>query len=115
MRKLFYPIFYSIQDLEWAYTRNSMGHWFSRDTMRFFDTRLTSHFRNLGRNTYAFITTEKNPSGVRRASIRIAKVRRKAKVFCGYTIDIRTYGDFNSMTTARAARDLDKLKLKDLK
>jgi hypothetical protein len=71
MKQFNFPIFYSIEGLERAYTYNSMGHWFDRDTMRFFKTRLTSHFRNLGRNTYAFITTEKGPSGVRRASIRI--------------------------------------------
>ena len=114
MNKFNFPIFYSIEDLERAYTYNLMGHWFDRDTMRFFGTRLTSHFKNLGRNTYAFITTEQNPSGVRRASIRIAKVRRKAKVFCGYTIEIYTLGEFHSMSLSQAARKLNKLTQRDV-
>lgn len=42
------------------------SHWFDKDTMRFFGTRLS---RDLYAGRY-FVTSEQNPSGVRRYSVR---------------------------------------------
>jgi hypothetical protein len=47
------------------------GHWFDRDSMRFFKTRLPRHATATPDNgCYWFVTSEQNPSGIRRYSVR---------------------------------------------
>lgn len=108
------PIFYHIDDLRSFYDRTSQGHWFDVSTMQFFGTRLTSHFRQLSDSLYVFVTTEKNPSGQRRASIRLAKVKRSREKFCRITISIQTLGDFHSLSLSQAARKIKTLTKKDI-
>lgn len=102
--KVEYPTFYGIDEV----ARYHRGHWFSQDTMRFFGTRLTSHFKRIAKNKYLFVTTERNPSGVRKATLRLAVVK-KVKGGPWFETSIETYGDFHSMTLAQAARQLSKI------
>ena len=104
--KLGLPKFYSIEDLRREYERTSQGHWFDADTMRFFRTRLTSHFRIVDWNTYLFVTTEANPNGERKASLRMAKIEVEPEKHCGYRIKIDTLGEFHSLSLYEAKRDL---------
>lgn len=108
------PNFYSIEELKREYQRTSQGFWFNEDSMLFFKTRLTSHFETLKPNLYLFITTEKGPSGIRLASIRVAKIKRDSKMFCGYKIEIKTFGEFNSMSLTQASRKIKSISAKDL-
>lgn len=103
------PKFYSIEDLKRDYERTSQGHWFDKDTMRFFKTRLTSNFKMLSETSYAFVTTEKNPSGERAASIRIATIESNTEKFCGYNIKINTFGDFHSLSLKNAIKIMNNL------
>lgn len=97
-----FPKFYKIEDLRREYERTSQGHWFSQDTMRFFGTRLTSNFKIKNEKTYFFITTEKNFSGERRASIRKCTLKKDSKNFYGYKMEIGTVGDFHSLSLYQA-------------
>jgi hypothetical protein len=76
------------------YQRNQPdGHWFDRDSMRFFKTKLPS----VAYETTAgvlFVTSEVDPSGVKAYTVRRQKVNG----------GITTVGDFHCFTTAAAAR-----------
>lgn len=93
------PKFYSIQDLR-NFADYTGSHWFSKNSMAFFKTRLTENFRQLTDTQYKFITTEKGPSGERKASIRIATLELTDSGF--YKVSIETLGEFNSMSLASA-------------
>ena len=101
------PKFYSIEDIQREYDRTSQGHWFDRDTMRFFKTRLTSNFRILSDREYLFVTTEANWNGDRRASVRKCTVRPDKSRFCGFKIDIDTVGEFHSMSLYEAKKAMN--------
>lgn len=73
------------------------GHWFSKDTMRFFSSRLPDYAYLKGDNAY-FITSEKDFSG----SNRFYTIRE----FNRNTGEIETIGDFNNMTKTEARREL---------
>lgn len=68
------------------------GHWFDAATMRFFKTRLprVAYATNAG---ILFITSEVNPSGVKRYSIRRQ----------GVDGDINTVGEFHGYISRQAA------------
>lgn len=103
--KIEYPLFYGIDEIE----RYHRGHWFSKDTMRFFGTRLTSHFKRIAKNKYVFITTERNPSGERRATLRLAIVKQVKWGQPFFETHIETLGEFHSMTLPQAVREFKKL------
>lgn len=71
---------------------NPDGHWFDRDSMKFFGTKLPEIAYETNAGTL-FVTSEVNPSGVKAYSVR--------RYING---DIRTIGDFHSFRTAAAAR-----------
>ena len=73
------------------------GHWFSKDTMRFFKSRLPDYAYLKGNNAY-FITSESDFSG----SNRLYSIRE----FNRNTGQIETIGEFNSMTKTEARREL---------
>jgi hypothetical protein len=76
------------------YARNHPdGHWFDRDTLKFFKSKLPASAYET-RAGVLFITSETNPSGVKAFSIRRQTV-------CGR---IQTVGEFRSYPTAAAAR-----------
>jgi len=96
--------YYSVEDIERDYIRTSQGHWFDKDTKKFFKTRFTDAFRILDEKNYLFVTTEKSPFGDRKASLRLCKVTPDKKKHCGYRVDIHTIGNFNSMTLYEAKK-----------
>jgi hypothetical protein len=71
---------------------NPDGHWFDRDSMKFFSTKLPEVAYQTNAGTL-FVTSEVNPSGVKAYSVR--------RYING---DIKTIGDFHSFPTAAAAR-----------
>lgn len=100
-----YPLFYGIDEIE----RYHRGHWFSKDTMRFFGTRITSHFKRIAKNKYVFVTTERNPAGERRATLRLATVKQVKRGQPFFETHISTFGEFHSMTLSQAVREFKKL------
>jgi hypothetical protein len=86
-----------LQDL---YEQTKSGYWFSKDTMRVFNSRITEHFRRIDDKTALFISTELGPlaQGRRRATVRIARITETGK------IDIGTVGDFNRMSLPIAVK-----------
>jgi len=90
----------------------SSGHFFDRDTMRFFNSRITENYRRVSDIEALFITTEKAPmNGIRRATIRRAKlvsyVRESDGRHC-QKIAIEVVGDYGTMSLAQAKRALDR-------
>ncbi len=76
------------------------GHWFDRDAMRFFKTRLPRTARMLvplagGEAQYCFVTRETNPCGTVAYSVRH---------FNCETCRMATVGDFHSHGTRDSAR-----------
>lgn len=88
------------------------GHFFDRDTMRFFKSRVTSNYRRINDFTAYFITTEKGPSGIRKATIRRAELIRVVGEdgMERQKMEIDTVGEFNELTLAQAKTRLKKLK-----
>jgi hypothetical protein len=69
----------------------SDGHWFDRDTMRFFNTRIGESWR-IG-NVFLFVTSEQPPHGDRAYSVRRM----------GKDGDVQTLGEFCQIETRRDA------------
>lgn len=95
------------------YNNLSSGHFFDKDTMRFFKSRVTENYRRLNDTEALFITTEKGPSGKRLATIRHAVLKDYIREPDGrkcYKISIQTLGDFNQITLAQAKREMQKIK-----
>jgi hypothetical protein len=97
---------WSSEELVKMYNHYSCGHYFDKDTMRFFKSRVTGNFRRIDDNTALFITTEKGPceNSKRMATVRIAKLIPFTRTD-GYKtvrIEINTIGVFNSLTLSRA-------------
>ncbi len=94
------------------YNYLSSGHWFSRGTMRFFDSRITSNYKRLSDTEALFITTEKAPnSSVRFATVRRARLMRYVCESDGtgwQRMEIDTVGKFNKLTLAQAKRLMGK-------
>lgn len=109
------PKFSNIDDLVSNYKYTSQGHFFDKDTMRFFNSRLTSHFRRLNDSTYVFITTECNFDKTKRfATLRTCLVIPDKDKHCGYKMHINTYGEFNVYTLSKAKTILKNLKENDV-
>lgn len=64
---------YNIYHLVDDYKYTSSGHFFDRDTMRFFKSRLTSHYKRVSDFEAYFVTTEKRCFD---DCTRVASVRR---------------------------------------
>jgi hypothetical protein len=94
------------------YNYYSSGHFFDADTMRFFKSRVTDNYRRLSDTEAVFITTERGPSDIRKATIRRAKLVEYVRESDGrqcLKVEIDTVGEFNGMTLAKAKRELEKL------
>ncbi len=94
------------------YNYLSSGHFFDRDTIRFFKSRITDNYRRLSDTEALFITTEKGPDNVRKATIRRAKLIKYTRESDGREcekITIDTVGEFNTLTLAQAKRMIVKL------
>lgn len=70
------------------------SHFFDRDTMRFFRSRVLPQVFH-GKGGVYFVTSEKGPNNVRRFTVR---------KFDPKTADIDTLGEFNELTRERALR-----------
>lgn len=110
-------IAWSTNELVHQYNWLSSGHFFDKDTMRFFRSRITGNYRRIDDNTALFITTEKGPTddSRRKATVRLARlvkyVRESDKREC-YKITINTVGDFNRMSLVIAKRFMDSYEVK---
>lgn len=98
----------SIDDVKETYNSKTMGHWFSKDTMRFFKSRL-SETAYLCNDHYYFISSEKSGyDSPRRYSVRSMD----------NDCNISTIGEFQEFATLREARsDLARyigVKVKDM-
>lgn len=92
------PLPYTAKDLVRLYKETNSGHFFDKNTMRFFGSRLTQHYVRTSDSVCYFITTEKRPGDdKRRATIR------RARLWIG-KIYIDTIGEFNSFETINQAK-----------
>ena len=82
----------------------SGSHWFDRDSMRFFKTRIEPQVYQ-GPGGIYFVTSEKGPSEVRLFSVRQYRPSR---------CNIDTVGEFNNLSRAEAHRIAQRLALTDL-
>lgn len=89
----------TIQDIM-DLNRKAGQHWFDKDTMGFFKSKVPQSHVGLVKNKY-FISSEKSPWDARKYSIREWR---------GKTKDIETVGEFGAYKTkAQAERNLKKL------
>ena len=111
---------FNVHDLKSQF--RGLSHWFDADSMRFFKTRLSSHFKCLKASDYeciyAFVTTEKKSfsDDSRVGNIRIATV---TSIPCNdrnqfYKVSIRSFGEFCSLSPAQAVYQYKKLNLAGL-
>jgi hypothetical protein len=86
---------FSIRELESHYYKMTPnGHWFDKDTMAFFKSRLNEKLYYTDKVIY-FISSEKGPSGLRRYSIRY---------YVPLTGEVGTHGEFQKYKTLAAAK-----------
>ena len=107
-------IAYSSQELVDQYQYLSSGHFFDADTMRFFNSRVTSNYRRIDDTRAFFITTESfsGNSGERFATVRHAELVKYIRAKDGrevYKIEIHTVKDFNKLSLAKAKRLMNQL------
>lgn len=84
-----------MDEIEKHYSPGYSRHWFDKDTLRFFKSRLPQQAYQTDDETRAyFVTSEQPPDGSRRWSIRC---------YSFVTRDIETIGPFCSWSSSRAA------------
>lgn len=98
----------NVEALVNLYNETASGYFFSKDTMRFFKSKLTGYYRRVDDNTALFVTTEKGPSETsrRKASVRIARMvhfKRENEDMVS-KVSIETLGDFNRMSVPIAVK-----------
>lgn len=88
----------SIETVKQEYGSGPGRHWFDRDTMRFFKTRLPelAYLSDDQRRAY-FVTSEQGPHGPRAYTVRW---------FDRDVRDVNTHGDFNAMTKSQAMSEM---------
>jgi len=84
------------------YDRYGSGHFFSKDTMRFFKSRVTDNYRRLNDTQALFITSEKRcfDDDTRAYTLRLAEIYLNDDGFTKMRIE--TIGGFSKLTLARA-------------
>ncbi len=107
-------IAWNSKDLVNQYNYYSSGHFFDKDTMRFFSSRVTENYKRVSDTVAYFITTEK--AGFR-DSTRVATIRRAELIRhvreCGYEtlkVKIDTVGDFARLSLYQAKKALASIK-----
>jgi hypothetical protein len=81
------------------YDARRAGHWFDRDTMRFFGTRFATGFLDIpAAGVTLFVTTEKGPHAPRAATVR---------AYMWASAEVETLGAFNEHPVSVARRALD--------
>ena len=91
---------YHIDDLVRIYNRYDMGHFFDKDTMRFFKSKLTSHYGTKDGEFY-FVTSEKKcfRDNTRVWTLRKAYLNKEME-----KIDIESISDFGEFETVYRAK-----------
>jgi hypothetical protein len=83
------------------YDARRAGHWFDRDTMRFFGTKFATGFLDIpSAGVTLFVTTEKGPHGPRAATLR---------AYMWASAEIETLGPFNETTLGVTSRARDRV------
>lgn len=77
------------------YHLNPRGHWFDKDTMRFFNTRVQHSLIKTVNKVVYFVTSEKYLDDPRRYSLRSMSL---------VTGNMDTIGEFNEMTRSQAVK-----------
>lgn len=113
------PIAYGPAELIDQYNNFGSGHFFSKDTMRFFNSRVNPEYNRLSDEVAAFITTEQGPApgSERLATVRIARlvsyVRDSDQRPC-QKIVIDTLREFNKLSLYEAKKILRNLSLNQI-
>jgi hypothetical protein len=101
---------YNVSQLINDYECTSSGHFFKKDTMRFFKSKVLGEFKRLDDRNALFITSEVNPSGNKAYTIRHATMSNKYEYSDTLMkIDIDTVGEFHSLGKSEAIRLLKHL------
>lgn len=111
---------YNVHDLATQF--KGLSHWFDKDSMKFFKTRLTSKFKCIldteYKKVYMFVTTEKKSFSdeTRAGNIRIATVE---SIPCDdrsrfFKVNIKTFGEFCEMSPKQASYRYSKLTSEDV-
>ena len=83
------------------------GHFFDKDTMHFFQSRVTENYIRLNDTEALFITTEKGPNGIRKATVRKAILAAYVRDSDGRKcekINIETLSAFNTLSLYQAKK-----------
>ncbi|NBT59356.1 hypothetical protein EBT16_11295 [bacterium] len=90
---------YSSDDLVRAYRITDSGHFFDKDTMRFFRSRVSSAYRRLSDKKALFVTSEKKSFSdtTRVFTLRLATVK-------GNKIKIDTVGELGAFKSLNGAK-----------
>lgn len=94
---------HSVQELISLYEYTKSGYFFSKDSMRFFKSRVSGYFKRIDDVTAYFITTEKGPSGKRLATVHKAEIVESGGL-PGCKVSVSTVGEFQGFTTVAAAK-----------
>lgn len=88
-----------VKDYKWT----SSGHFFDKDTMRFFKSKTTSMYKRIDDTTAYFVTTEKKcfDDETRVFNLRKATLRKNDNGF--YKINIESIGTYGSRYLANKA------------
>lgn len=93
--------YYTIKDLINDYEYTTSGHFFSKDTMRFFKSKVLSEFKKIT-DGYLFVTSEQGPHHDKRVfTVRKATVVLDESSFYGRRIEIETIDEVSFTTRAR--------------
>lgn len=97
------------------YKDTSSGHFFDKDTMRFFKSKGLGDFKKLDDKTALFITSETSLSGVKAYTVRLAQIKDNLRDGGDLVskVEIETLGEFHQLTKYMAQKILNNYK-KDL-
>lgn len=102
---------WNIEHLVQDYNYTSSGHFFDRDTMRFFKSRLTSHYKRVSNRKAYFVTTEKRcfDDNTRVASVRCVTLNEDKNGY-GRRYSIETVEGLHGVSLYTAKKYLNTVK-----
>lgn len=106
-----YTMPWNIDHLVHDYKYTSSGHFFDRDTMRFFKSRLTSHYKRVSDCKAYFVTTEKRcfEDNTRVASVRSVTLKPEKNGY-GRKYSIETVEGLHGVTLYMAKKYVNTVK-----
>lgn len=104
---------WTVEEMMRLYAETNSGHFFDRDTMRFFKSRVLGDFKRLDDKTGFFITTEKGPNGCRSATVRrvkiVDRIRDDGDTVSSLTIEtVQPYNELNIQAARKLMKGLTK-------